>query len=417
MSPTPPPPAFPTVSSASLTNRTSLLDRVEGSKFFTNKNITTLLAAGILSSIVLAALIPTHRAWVPIPIFAYAVVNLGLLLIHVRGGRVRPQRILLTKAASDILFTVYWINVFAWETGSTQFYFLPVLMLTAITLYNARQYRARVLSLGLYALVMLNGYAFAMLVGIEKIGAIGMGVYYVLAVHAIWAHRTHSALGATVHKEVATAEARIDDLVNTGKTLQLAARIVKHDISNLLLGSASFVPTNQGRAASMSHRKAYQDLASGIEDLLQLLLERGAIEVELYRPLRGVMPLTNSCIDVERDVFVKVPFLMLVSFFRNICDNAQEAYLRTHASIDGFRLTAKMQGSTLEIEDNAGGFDVGSVAMGMSSRGENHGRFLATFLNDTRHLGLTTGLERTANGTIVRMTFETVIARHIGNAS
>jgi hypothetical protein len=382
----------------------------EQAAFYNLRSVSLLCVIGAFGSLILSFTVCKPLSPFSIPFYLYSGISLVLVLLILKR-RIEPNIAFTFKIFLDALLTVYWIDLYAWGSQSTFFYFLPMIILFADILFNLHFSELRFVHWGIYFLTLGNGILFILFSG-NKLSAclIDLAVYYLIAFLTIWAHFTHSYLKNLVHHDLKSQQGRIDTFVNSGKTYSLSTRIVHHEISNELMRLSRCTHLLKKRGSD-NFSQEIEEIKHCIETIprhLLMLSDQQKAPTMLLAILKIVLPSQYTTINLAKKAVVCVPMPLLVSFINNIYENALQAYERKFGCRDGFHIDVVLNNSTLCIEDNAGGFDVSAIKLGKSSKGAGHGIFLATFLKDTRHLGFKASIERIAQGTRVMLTFDQI---------
>ena len=224
-------------------------------------------------------------------------------------------------------------------------------------------------------------------------------------------HAAYSRARRAVNPKQPAPEDRLDSLLDSRKAFTLSGRIVRHEISNELMCLSHCIHLLKQRKDGDYSREIndIRQCLTNIPKIMALLSEQTTEPTPLLAVLKVVFQGNHVSIDIEPDAVANVPMAHLVAFANNIHENAREAYERRYGSQEGLRITVSFREKTLSIEDNAGGFDTNAIASGNSSKGAGHGIFLATFLNDTGHLGIKPTVEQTGSGTRINIVFENVM--------
>lgn len=196
--------------------------------------------------------------------------------------------------------------------------------------------------------------------------------------------------------------------INDGKSILTAAKYVKHEIGNKLIGLSQVEYLLKKKSGDFQNEmEILSQTRQAIEDGINLLFDHYPVRIPLSKTIRQIVPGSFCSNAVSTGIYVNFPFLLFISFIQNISDNARSAFQKRNGCFDGFRISFRMEEKSLVIEDNAGGFDVSKITFGKSSTG-GKGIFLAAFLNCTNHLGITCRIERIENGTRIIITFDNI---------
>jgi len=386
------------------------LKKIELINFYNPYNVTIYLLISIFSSLILAPTVVPPFSLPAIPFYFFSIVCLALLFSSTLKI-LELDFIFTVKIILDTLLTIYWIDLHLWRTGITLFYFLPNVTLLTLVIFNLQYGKRRFYHFVIYAVVLANGVVYQAIAGFTASSPMSLGVYYLITFLSIWAHLSHIRLRMLLQQDLSSKKKRIDRLVSSSKTFSLAARIVNHEVSNELVRISYCEHKLKSENPDRHIPRILDELKhcrDAIPRYLQMMSEEKGPPVSLAAVCRTVFPEKHANVSFLFDVVVRVPMMLLVSFINNIYENALQAYERRNGTLDGFRMEVSMNDATLSIEDNAGGFDISGIALGKSRKGPGHGLFLATFLNDTGHLGLTPAIERMENGTRVTITFSEI---------